>query len=539
MTQLVDLRPETTPSVPLEQLVNVVSGTIVQAGPEVSGVTLDSKDVTKGDIFVGIPGKNRHGAEFAKAAIAAGAVAVASDSSGLEIIGKADPGIGLIEVENPRVWAGLAAAEVWDHPDYDLTTIGITGTNGKTTTSYFIHHALSEIEGLTLLIGTVGVTLGDVHAPSDRTSLEAPVLHRILAWAREKGARNVVMEVSSHALELHRVAGLRFDMVGFLNLQRDHLDYHGTMEDYYAAKAKLFDPDRAVSGVVCVDDQWGRRLAEEAAIPIETVATEDAADWSVAFHAMNSKDAGTDLEVAGPRRTLAMHCPMPGIINVQNQMVALAVLAGLGFPSKEVAHYLSETPQVPGRMEVIAKRDPETPLVIVDFAHTPDAMASACSALDPVTPGRLWCLFGATGDRDRGKRPMMAQVAAAHSDVVILTDDDIYSEDPAAIRAEVATGFTDDGMRAKQLWEDDDRAHAIRAAILGADHEDTILLAGRGHETTQRIGDDPHPLDDRQEAREAVQARAISPDYDVTECDEPSGVRPKLRKIPKTWEDLR
>jgi UDP-N-acetylmuramoyl-L-alanyl-D-glutamate--2,6-diaminopimelate ligase len=547
MTQLSDLRPHSRPSVQPKDLVAEVSGTLVQeatSAPEIKGVTLDSKDVEPGDLFVAVPGFKRHGAEFAQMAIEAGAVAVASDAAGIAIVKEQSPDVSLIEVENPRKWAGRAAAYVWGNPGFDLTMVGITGTNGKTTTTHFVHHALSELVGPTLMIGTVGVTLGNTHVESERTSVEAPLLHRILAWAKEAGAKNVVMEVSSHALDLHRVEGLTFDMAAFLNLQRDHLDFHKTMESYFDAKAMLFEPDLAVRGVICTDDEWGEKLTQQTSIPIERVNTHDEvaadeAEWRVSFHNLNKVDAGTDLEIATPHGVATMHCPLPGIINVQNQMVALAVVTGLGIPVQEAATALSSTPQVPGRMEVIAKRSEDTPLVIVDFAHTPDAMQSACNALDPVTPGRLWCLFGATGDRDRGKRPIMAQAAAQSSDVVILTDDDIYTEDPAAIRAEVATGFTDAEMRAVQLWEDDSRAHAIHAAVLGASAQDTILIAGRGHETIQMIGDDPHPLDDRFEAREAVKMREQAEPVDLEIWDSPLGDVPKLRNIPKTWQDLK
>lgn len=545
MTQLSDLRPLSQPSINPKDLVAAVSAKLLRESDEpIRGVTLDSKDVQAGDLFVAIPGFKRHGAEFAGMAIEAGAVGVASDKSGLEIVANEYPNVTLIEVDDPRKWAGRAAAYVWGNPGFDLTMVGITGTNGKTTTTHFVHHALTELVGPTLMIGTVGITLGSTHVDSERTSLEAPLLHRILAWAKEKGAQNVVMEVSSHALDLHRVEGVTFDMAAFLNLQRDHLDFHKTMEAYFAAKAMLFEPDLAMRGIVCVDDEWGQKLSRQTSIPIERVTThsnidEGAAEWRVGFHTLNKTDAGTDLEVVTPHGVVNMHCPLPGVINVQNQMVALAVVAGLGLPVQEVATALASTPQVPGRMEVIAKRSEDTPLVIVDFAHTPDAMHSACNALDPVTPGRLWCLFGATGDRDRGKRPIMAEAAAQSADVVILTDDDIYTENPAAIRAEVATGFTDAEMRARQLWEDDSRAHAIHAAVLGASPQDTVLIAGRGHETIQMIGEDPHPLDDRFEAREAVKMREQARPADMELWDSPRGDVPKLRNIPKTWEDLK
>ncbi|MDO5049651.1 MAG: UDP-N-acetylmuramoyl-L-alanyl-D-glutamate--2,6-diaminopimelate ligase [Actinomycetaceae bacterium] len=553
MTELSDLRPQYRPQVDPADLVAAVGGNLRpglrELDEKISGVTLDSKDVQSGDLFVAVPGFKRHGAEFAAAAVEAGAVAVATDARGLEVIGDQFPNIYLIEVEDPRAWAGLAAAHVWANPGDELTMVGITGTNGKTTTTHFVHHALTQLSGPTMMIGTVGVTLGDTHVESARTSVEAPLLHRILKWARERGAKNVVMEVSSHALSLNRVEGVTFDMVAFLNLQRDHLDFHKTMREYFDAKALLFEPGLARRGVVCIDDEWGRQLSQQAPIPIEVVTTSGRlalenennnahAGWYVAASELNETDAGTDLKVGAPSGEVDMHCPLPGVINVQNQMTALAVVTGLGYAPQKVADALSTTAQVPGRMEVIAKRDDDTPLVIVDFAHTPDAMSSACNALDPVTPGRLWCLFGATGDRDRGKRPLMAKAAAANADIVILTDDDIYTEDPAAIRAEVATGFGEANMRARQLWEDDDRANAIRAAVLAASADDTILIAGRGHETIQMIGDTPHPLDDRAEAREAVAMRADARKIDVTVWDSPQGQAPRLRNRAQTWEDL-
>ncbi|WP_297556449.1 UDP-N-acetylmuramoyl-L-alanyl-D-glutamate--2,6-diaminopimelate ligase [uncultured Actinomyces sp.] len=538
MHELKDLRPSSVTGISAHQLARALD-TTVHSGPAetlITGVTLDSTDVQPGDLFVAIPGFKRHGAEFAAKAIAAGAVAVVTDAAGISMLAGMED-IAMLRVSNPRVFAGLAAALVYGNPGKSMRVVGITGTNGKTTTAHFVHHVLAALSGPTLLIGTVGVSLGEVHVSSARTSLEAPVLHRVLAWALERGAQNVVMEVSSHALSLHRVAGLKFDVSAFLNLQRDHLDFHKTMESYFEAKASLFAADFSKRAVICIDDGWGERLAQMVRIPTVTVATKSAADWQVVSHSLNQKDAGTDVTIRAGEADLRLHCPLPGMINVQNELTALAVLVSLGFEASSVCEELARTPGVPGRMEVVAERSSSTPLVIVDFAHTADAIKSACAALDPVTPGSLWILFGATGERDRGKRPVMGAAALSSADYVVLTDDDIYGEDPAQIRAEVAAGFAGIAGRARSAWESDDRKSAIHEAVLAASPDDTVLIAGRGHETIQMVGEKAHVLDDRVEARVAVSKRSVQNQLGEVGGEEKTAC-PKLRTISKTWEDF-
>ncbi|WP_072341021.1 UDP-N-acetylmuramoyl-L-alanyl-D-glutamate--2,6-diaminopimelate ligase [Actinomyces urinae] len=538
MSELKDLRPSSVRGISAQHLANALGATIRRADsdPLITGVTLDSTDVQTGDLFVAIPGFKRHGAQFAPKAIEGGAVAVVTDAAGVSMLEDAE-GFALLEVADPRAFAGLAAALVYDNPSESMSVIGITGTNGKTTTAHFVHHVLSALSGPTLLIGTVGVRLGDVHVSSVRTSLEAPVLHRVLAWALEQGAKNVVMEVSSHAMSLHRVAGMKFDVCAFLNLQRDHLDFHKTMESYFEAKASLFDGSLSKRAVVCVDDGWGQRLAQMVRIPTVTVSTNFEADLYVISHSLNQVDAGTDVMIRAGDANVRMHCPLPGMINVQNELTALAIMVSLGFETARVCEELARTPGVPGRMEVVAERSSSTPLVIVDFAHTTDAIASACAALDPVTPGDLWILFGATGERDRGKRPEMGAVALASADFVVLTDDDIYGEDPAQIRAEVAAGFVGATGRARAAWESDDRKSAIYEAVLAASPDDTVLIAGRGHETIQMIGEKPHVLDDRVEARAALSKRS-SRTSSLGAGEPATTALPKLRMISKTWEDF-
>lgn len=538
MLSIGDLRPASTRAVMLTEIAAVAGARIIRDGMAVSGVGIISQDIAPGDLFIAVPGLNSHGARFAGSAIERGATAVLTDADGVALVQSLDQTIGILQVDDPRAMAGIIAAHVYGNPAQKMTTVGVTGTNGKTTTAHFIRHLCQDELGPTLLVGTVGISFANVHVDSERTSIEAPALHRVLAWALERGARAVIMEVSSHAMVLHRVEGVRFDVVAFTNLQRDHLDFHGSMEDYFAAKASLFTSRYAARAVICTDDEWGRRLAEQCVIPMTTVSTRGKADWTLRDHRLNERDAGTDVAVTHADRTWQFHCPLPGLINVQNGLVALASSIEAGVPPDTGALNIGTTPQVPGRMEVISHRSADTPLVIVDFAHTPEALSLACLALQPITPGRLWILFGATGDRDRGKRPLMARVAQESADVVILTDDDVYGEDPASIRAEIASGFGGDCpyARALQLWEDDDRAHAIAFAVETAAPADTVIIAGRGHETVQVVGKRAFNLDDRACAREALAARREHNAVDLSPFDAQNPTQVRLRKVPETWD---
>lgn len=538
MLSIRDLRPACPRNVALADIAAVAGANIIRDGADVTGVAITSGDITPGDLFVAVPGINSHGAHFAPSAIERGATAILTDDAGVAQVKSLDNSIGILQVDDPRAVAGTLAAHVYGNPSQKLITVGVTGTNGKTTTAHFVRHLYQEQLGPTVLIGTVGISFADVHVESERTSIEAPALHRVLAWALEQGACAVVMEVSSHAMSLHRVEGVQFDVVAFINLQRDHLDFHGSMEDYFAAKARLFTSRYATRAVICTDDQWGRRLAEQCVIPTTTVSTRGNADWTLRAHRLNQRDAGTDVTAIYADEILQFHCPLAGLINVQNALVALASTAASGVDPRAGALYIGTTPQVPGRMEVIRHRSSETPLVVVDFAHTPEALSLACSALQPITPGRLWIVFGATGDRDRGKRPLMARAAQEGADIVILTDDDVYSEDPASIRSEIARGFGGNCpyARALQLWEDDDRAHAIAFAVGASAPEDTVIIAGRGHETVQVVGNRALDLDDRACARQALTTRSEFGVVNMSQFDAEDPTKIQLRKVPETWD---
>jgi UDP-N-acetylmuramoyl-L-alanyl-D-glutamate--2,6-diaminopimelate ligase len=475
----------------------------------VTGVTLDSRAVRPGDLYAALPGFNAHGATFARSAVESGAVAVLTDAAGA--VQLADLAVPVLVVDEPRGALGVLAAEVYGHPARALTMIGVTGTNGKTTTAYLLESALRGHGLRTGLIGTVETRIGPVRVESVRTTPEAPDLHALLAMMRESGVDVCVMEVSSHALALHRVDGAAYDVALFTNLSQDHLDFHGTMEEYFRAKADLFTPERARRGVICVDDEWGRRLAASARVPVTTVSTTGVpADWT-------ARAAGADIVLrhrsGGEELHLVSH--LPGSFNVTNTVLAAVTLLAIGLAPAEVDRVMATPPQVPGRMEVVETED-VGPRCIVDFAHTPEAVDAALAALRTSTTGRLIAVLGAGGDRDRGKRHDMGAAAARRADVVVVTDDNPRSEDPAVIRGAVVAGARDlieaGAARATEVVDTEGRmaaiADAVAAAVLAAQEGriDTIVVLGKGHEKGQEIAGVVHPFDDREALRAALAA---------------------------------
>lgn len=503
----------------------------------VTGVSLDSRSVRPGDLYAALPGFNVHGARFTADAVRLGAVAVLTDEAGAEIIrgrgeataapsepegGRSLGGdVPVLVVDGPRGRLGRLAAAIYGDPGSDLTLVGITGTNGKTTTAYLLESALRADGRRTGLIGTIETRVGDDRLESAHTTPEATDVHALLAVMRERGVDTCVMEVSSHALDQHRVDGVVYDVALFTNLSQDHLDYHPSMEDYFAAKAQLFTPERALTGVVCVDDEWGRRLAQRATVPVTTLATTDAsADWGVV-----ERPADGGEEVHGqPFRlvhrsgdvelSLASH--LPGHFNVANTALAAVGLLTLGLGPERVEAALAVPPTVPGRMEVVSGGGVGEPRCIVDFAHTPDAIDVALAALRPSTTGRLIAVLGAGGDRDRGKREAMGRAAAQHADIVLVTDDNPRSEDPAQIRAAVIAGATA-AVRggtavARSVVDGGARSEAIREAVALAVRDsasgvvDTVVVLGKGHEKGQEVNGVKHPFDDREAVQSALLA---------------------------------
>ena len=478
----------------------------------VDGVTLDSRGVRRGDLYAALPGASAHGADFAADAAAAGASALLTDPGGADRA--TATGVPVLVADDPRALLGRAAAWVYGEPGEHLLLLGVTGTNGKTTTTYLLDAALRSLGRTTGLVGTVETRVGDDTVPSVRTTPESPDVHALLAVMRERGVTAASMEVSSHALALHRVDGLVFDVAGFTNLSQDHLDFHDDLDDYFAAKASMFTPGRARQGVVCVDDGWGRRLATSATVPVTTLATRDdvEADWRTRRDGVDARGL-TRFTLTGPGGlAVSAVSPLPGDFNVANSGLALVMLATAGLDVATAARGLETAPGVPGRMERISAPGDDGfsdgPLAVVDYAHSPDAVTAALAALRPATPGRLVVVLGAGGDRDPGKREAMGVAAATGADLVVVTDDNPRSEQPQTIRAAVLTGarsVAGAGLARVDVVEVADRAEAVLAAVRAAPVPgDTVLVAGRGHEQGQEVAGGVHPFDDRDVLREAL-----------------------------------
>ena len=497
-------RPADRRLLELVDVFSLVSVGIDPASTVVQGVSVASDDVLPGELFVAVPGARTHGAAHARAAVEAGAVAVVTDAAGREVLGDLVERVPVLLTDDPRAVAGLLAAHVLDHPARRLRTVGVTGTNGKTTTTYFVDAALRAVHTSTAVLGTVELRIGDDAIESPRTTVEAPVLQNVLALALERGASAVAMEVSSHALALHRVAGTTFDVVGFTNLQRDHLDFHGDMEGYFQDKARLFAPGQARRGVVVVDDEWGRRLVEQAQIPVESVATHvgdaaaQGADWTVVSADVGLDGVGSTFTLRGPdgREHLASS-PLPGLVNVSNAALAIVLAHAAGVELDTAITAVAHAHAIPGRMERVIERGPGRPLAIVDYAHTPDALVLALEAVRPITPGRLVLVFGSDGDRDRGKRPIMGAIAARLADVLVVTDENPRSEDPGSIRAAILDGVREVRPDLTDVHEVEPRAQAVRHGVALAGEGDTVIVTGKGHEPTQEIAGVFHRYNDR------------------------------------------
>lgn len=504
-------RPSSGAAVPLLAWASKVGGTLADSSgavPDVrvTGVALRAQDVLPGDLFAALPGAATHGARYANQAIQRGAVAVFTDTAGAaEMAGQAAT-VPILMHPKPRSVLGELAAAVYGHPSERMTVIGITGTSGKTTTSYFVEAGLRAAGRTAGLIGTIGVRIDGSDFPSSLTTPEAPALQALLAVMAEQGVDTAVMEVSSHALALGRVDGMRFAVGGFTNLSRDHLDFHPSMADYFEAKAALFDPDsalRARTAVVCVDDDAGRAMAARAGAAITVSATGGPAHWRAID--VEQTDAGglsfIALDPAGVQHRVGIG--LPGHYNVGNGLVALAILDAVGVSPEQALPGLSRT-QVPGRLEKIDRG--QDFLALVDYAHKPGALQAVLTTLRH-PQRRLAVVFGAGGDRDQGKRAPMGRIAAELADLVVVTDDNPRSEDPAAIRQEILAGTAQAGGSA-QVVEIGDRRAAILHAVDWANPGDIVLVAGKGHETGQRAGGQTRPFDDRVELAQALQSLA-------------------------------
>ncbi len=487
-------------------LLRDVMGTAVAGGDvEIRSLAYDNRRVEPGTLFFCVRGFTRDGHDFAPDAVASGAAA---------LVVERPLGLGVPEAVVPSVRAamGPAAARFHGDPTSALDVVGITGTNGKTTTAYLVRALLEAAGRQCGLLGTVTSFVGGVERPVERTTAEAIDLQRDFRAMRDGGDVACAMEVSSHALALGRADAIRFAAAIFTNLTQDHLDFHATMEDYFAAKRRLFlptgdeqwEPPRAA--VVNVDDPFGRRLADELAAagrPPLTFAIDHAADYRAVE--VESGFAGSAFVARTPEGEVALRTPLPGRFNVQNVLGAVAAVRALGVPLDAVAAALPQAGRVPGRFEPVDEGQPFA--VLVDYAHTPDALENVLRAARALTSGRLVCVFGCGGDRDRAKRPQMGAIAARLADHVLVTSDNPRSEDPQAIVDDVVRG-TDHGPH---VAVEVDRRAAIVAAIAAAVPGDVVVIAGKGHEQGQELaGGVKVPFDDATVARDALSARGVA-----------------------------
>lgn len=463
------------------------------ADAALADVTHDSRQSGPGVLFAARPGAHADGHDYVPAAVTAGCPAV--------LVERPLRGLAIPQIVVPSVaWAmGPAADLVHGRPTADVAVLGVTGTNGKTTTAYLLD-AIWRADGrLTGLVGTVETRIAGAAVPGVRTTPEATDLHRLFARMRDAGVTGAAIEVSSHGLALGRLGGVRFAAALFTNLTQDHLDFHPDMDDYYRAKARLFTPEHTPIGVVTVDDAWGARLAAEAPVEVWTLSRTRPADVTAEDVAATADGARFTAVVRGRRVDVQIH--LPGDYNVTNALGALATAHAAGVDLDVAAAGLAGLPGVPGRMERVDAGQPFA--VLVDYAHTPDSVASVLAAARAVTPGRLTVVLGCGGDRDHSKRPLMARAAVAGADRVVLTSDNPRSEDPEAILDDMVAGLADPSSAIRIT----DRAAAIDEAIRGAAPGDTVVIAGKGHEPYQELATGRVDFDDRLVALQAITGR--------------------------------
>lgn len=519
---------------------------IARGSATVTGITMDSREVQSGDLYVALPGAKAHGAQFISAAVSAGAVAVLTDSAGVAMLGEHVEQLAVIQCEELRAAVGPLSAEIYGSQPHDgsaPTLLALTGTNGKTTTTYMVNSLMEQLGHTTGLIGTIEILAGGAAIPSKLTTPESTHVHSLLSLMREQGISSMSMEVSSHALDYRRVDGVRYDVAGFTNLTQDHLDQHGTMENYCASKAALFTPERSRRAVITADDEWGEKMLGQAigAMGIENVValfTHHGAGFTEAPHDLANQDwALIDVRPEGIGHTFSVvrgdgvrldsSTQLPADFNVSNAALAAVMVYESGADQQRLTEILAErsgiTPVVPGRMQLISTE----PTVLVDFAHNPDALQRALQALHSAEQeSKVIVVFGATGERDQTKRPIMGDIAARFADIVIVTDDDPHDEPAEPIRDEIFAGAKkaqEEGARVREILNISPRAEAISRAIELAGPHDAILVAGRGHEVAQEVSGVNHDLDDRIEVARAL----LEHDYDVHEAYRPTAKEAK------------
>lgn len=514
--------PHTPAGISLQEIADLTGGRVTDGHGQVqvTSAAIGSQDVQPGGLFCAVPGTKVHGATYAGGSEAA---AVLTDAAGAEIIQTDNPALPIVIVDDVRAWMGDVAAAIYDRPSQKMVVIGITGTSGKTTTSYLVERALMAKHSVGI-IGTTGTRINGRAVETKLTTPEAPTMQSLLAQMVDEGVTHVVMEVSSHALELGRVRGIAFDVAAFTNLSQDHLDFHPTMEDYFHAKTLLFTREQCGQrphAVICTDDEWGKRMLSVAKEFTDTMEISASGD-PVGTATRHGYVDGVTVTQDGRQKISAQfsgtgdfefEIGLAGSFNVANAALALGCVAAAGVDPTEAARHIADL-QVPGRMQAIKVGEEQNFLAMVDYAHKPGAVAAILSTLADYLPsaeGRIGIVLGAGGNRDHAKRPMMGEEAAKVAQAVFITDDNPRDEDPAEIRRQVLAGAHTvpavESVDASLIREIADRAEAIRAAVEWARPGDAIVIAGKGHETGQLVAGTLHEFDDREVLREALTAR--------------------------------
>lgn len=463
----------------------------------ISGVTHSNDDVLPGDLFIAIPGANRHGAEFAESAKENGAVAVVTDLDGAKLV----TGLPVLIVDSPRQIAGRVAALLFGEPMRDLHSIAITGTNGKTTVTTLLYQIFERAHRDCGLIGTVETRIGNETISSKRTTPEATDLQALAAVMRERHLRHLVMEASSHALHLHRLAGAHFAIAGFTNLTQDHLDFHGDMESYFAAKAALFKYEMADTAFINIDDQYGARLAGATEIPVISLSRSNLkANWH--YIEIDAHAKRVQLKIRGAGGILIETTTiLRGGYNFDNLLMAIAIAVESGIDPIDIAAIVPKISGAAGRLEEVTVGQSFN--AFVDYAHTPDAVTNVLKSVREFTSGRVIAVLGCGGDRDATKRPLMGRALLDNSDIAIFTSDNPRSEEPAAILDAMVDGLT--VPKPSQVIID--RASAIEYAVSLATSGDTVIILGKGHELGQEINGKVFDFDDRLILAQKIEAK--------------------------------
>jgi UDP-N-acetylmuramoyl-L-alanyl-D-glutamate--2,6-diaminopimelate ligase len=506
------MRPTTNPPRPLTGLASMLdadSGTARSPHAALTGIAIDSRQVRRGDLYVAVRGASAHGADFSAEAMAGGAVAVLTDPAGREAA--VATGLPVLIVPDPRAVLGQVASWVYGRPAADIMITGVTGTSGKSTTTFLLEAGLRAGGHTTGLVGGVELHVADLCFEPKLTTPEAPELHGLFALMRERGVTAAAMEVSSHALAQGRVDGVFYDVALFTNLSQDHLDFHRDLDDYFTTKARLFQPELSRVGVTNLDDPYGRELLRLAKVPMTTFSAlgSPEAEWRALDVRLGAD--GSAFRVVGPGGVEAdAQISLPGPFNVANALGAIVTLVEAGVPLQSAVHGVGTLTGVPGRMERVTGAGDDFQAV-VDYSHKPAAVESVLRSLREVTAGTLTVVLGCGGDRDRGKRPLMGEAAARLADVAVFTSDNPRSEDPLDILAAMMEGALRVPRHARaHVIIEPDRAAAIDLAVGRAGRGDVIVVAGKGHEQGQYVSGEVIPFDDREVVAAAIDARKES-----------------------------